>query len=325
MRTLLPLPAGCIRVEAHPAGMHVLVGLGGGGALLYPIAKGPPRPLTTEWEGAVGNGTMAVTFDAEGRRAIASPWDMSPSIRDPKLRVLRVWDLESGQARTYSLAHLTDDSWWGYYSIRSAADGSLYAAGRGGVSRLRLPIDLRGTVSSEIVYRAWHAMLELSRDGQHLLVSARQNPASDAWEELLVFDVATGRSRRITTHGQHLSGSAAFDATGRFIVTGDADGVVRVGPVTGEEPHLLLGGTTPVEAVAVSPDGRWVGAADALGARLWPMPDTTKPPLHTLPHDELMAKLDALTNLRVVPDPSSATGWKLDVAPFSGWNDLPTW
>jgi hypothetical protein len=38
-----------------------------------------------------------------------------------------------------------------------------------------------------------------------------------------------------------------------------------------------------------------------------------------------MAKLDALTNLRVVRDPSASTGWKLDVGPFPGWKDVPTW
>ena len=40
---------------------------------------------------------------------------------------------------------------------------------------------------------------------------------------------------------------------------------------------------------------------------------------------ELMAKLDALTNLRVVRDPTASTGWKLDVGPFPGWKDVPTW
>ncbi len=49
------------------------------------------------------------------------------------------------------------------------------------------------------------------------------------------------------------------------------------------------------------------------------MPDLSKPPLHTLPHDELIAKLKTLTNLRVVRDPESATGWKIEVGPFPGW------
>ena len=100
--------------------------------------------------------------------------------------------------------------------------------------------------------------------------------------------------------------------------------VVRIGPVTGEEPHLLLGHTGTVWQVAVSPDGRWIASVSD-EVRLWPMPDMTKPPLHALPHAELLAKLDSLTNLRLLPDPSSATGWKLDVGPFPGWRDVPTW
>ena len=59
--------------------------------------------------------------------------------------------------------------------------------------------------------------------------------------------------------------------------------------------------------------------------RLWPMPDLSKPPLHTLPYDELMAKLRALTNLQVVEDKASATGYRLEIGPFPGWKDVPTW
>jgi hypothetical protein len=59
--------------------------------------------------------------------------------------------------------------------------------------------------------------------------------------------------------------------------------------------------------------------------RLWPMPNLSKPPLHTLPHDALMARLGSLTNLRLVADPSSPSGYKVDLAPFPGWKDVPTW
>jgi hypothetical protein len=55
------------------------------------------------------------------------------------------------------------------------------------------------------------------------------------------------------------------------------------------------------------------------------MPDLSKPPLHTLPRDELIAKLKTLTNLRVVRDPESPTGWKLTHDPFPGWETVPTW
>ena len=44
-----------------------------------------------------------------------------------------------------------------------------------------------------------------------------------------------------------------------------------------------------------------------------------------LPHDELMAKLRALTNLQVVEDEASSTGYGLEVGPFPGWKEVPTW
>jgi hypothetical protein len=53
--------------------------------------------------------------------------------------------------------------------------------------------------------------------------------------------------------------------------------------------------------------------------------DLSKPPLHTLPHDELLAKLKSLTNLRAVRDPESSTGWKIEVGPFPGWATVPEW
>jgi hypothetical protein len=46
------------------------------------------------------------------------------------------------------------------------------------------------------------------------------------------------------------------------------------------------------------------------------MPDLSKPPLHTLPEDELLAKLRSLTKLRAVRDPSSEHGWKVELGPL---------
>jgi hypothetical protein len=48
-------------------------------------------------------------------------------------------------------------------------------------------------------------------------------------------------------------------------------------------------------------------------------------PFQTLPNDELLAKLRALTNLRVVPDAGSATGYRVEIGPFPGWKKLPEW
>jgi hypothetical protein len=59
-----------------------------------------------------------------------------------------------------------------------------------------------------------------------------------------------------------------------------------------------------------------IGNADI---RLWPLPDVTKTPPHRRGHDDFLATLRSWTNLGVVPDSGSSTGWKLEVGPFPGW------
>lgn len=112
--------------------------------------------------------------------------------------------------------------------------------------------------------------------------------------------------------------------SGDVIATGDSSGTVRVGRSDGREPHLLVG-AGGIGSAAFSPDGHWIASGQGNEIRLWPMPDVSKPPLHTLPREALMAKLGSLTNVRVVEDPSSPSGYKVDLAPFPGWKDVPTW
>ncbi len=94
----------------------------------------------------------------------------------------------------------------------------------------------------------------------------------------------------------------------------------------GEQPHLLLGHSGEVHFVEIDPLGRWIASTSQDNTvRLWPMHDLSKPPLHTLPREELIAKLKTLTNVRLVRDPESTTGWKVEVGPFPGWETVPTW
>jgi len=152
-------------------------------------------------------------------------------------------------------------------------------------------------------------------------VAVRTDESSSLW----VFDLDSGQTREITSHGNRLCG-VALDSSGTVLVTGDLDGVVRVGALDGAAPHLLFGHNSAVWGLEVSPDGRRIVSADTDGTiRLWPMPDLARPPLHTLPYDEMLQKLKSLTNLRAVRDPASDTGWKVEIGPFPGWADVPEW
>ena len=95
-----------------------------------------------------------------------------------------------------------------------------------------------------------------------------------------------------------------MDASDSMVATGSADGTIRIGRVSGEEPHVLLGQQGSVHSVAFSPDGRWLATAgEAFAIRLWPVPDMLKPPLHRQTLGELLTLLRSHTNLRAVPTP----------------------
>lgn len=114
---------------------------------------------------------------------------------------------------------------------------------------------------------------------------------------------------------------------GPLLASASADGilVVRASRVSEREAHLFPGKFVNV-LLAISPDLKWLASASGdKTLRLWPMPDLDQPPLHTLPRDELLAKLRSLTNLRAVRDAKSATGGSIELGPFPGWRNIPAW
>ena len=328
-RDLLPA-ASCWGIAMHPAATHLLVGTWvdrqrgtlDGRVFLYPIDGGPPRQFRTGWEGELGTATLAI--DPQGRRAVAAPTAADAvSLENPKRNALKEWDLETGAER--SLPIVPNVMLSAYPFARYTPDGSVVYNDARGIVRFPRPVHPGDPASADVLFPSAGKLTSfaLSRDGRQLLVLSTSRTEL-IFDELTLVDLSTRDSRRITTHGSRLF-NAVFDPTGRYIVTGSHDGIVRVGPVTGEEPHLLVGHTGLVESLAVSADGRWIASAADDQLFLWPMPEMTKPPLHSLPHDELVAKLETLTNLRVVPDASATSGWKLDIGPFPGWKDVPAW
>jgi WD40 repeat protein len=196
----------------------------------------------------------------------------------------------------------------------------LYSGGDGGIRRWDLE---RGTQQLIFPSRPGSFMrLWMASNGRRAL--AREfDSVTRACGPVQVLDLEAATS----SPGPALSGcqDIALDPTGSVAVAGDQNGTLWVGPVGGAM-HLLPGHEGAIEQVAVSPDLRWVASTGEDNTlRLWPMPDLSKPPLHTLPLDQLLAKLRSLTNLRAVRDPAATGGWKIELAPFPGWKDVPTW
>ena len=317
-----------LSLEVDPGGRFVVVSQRGAGmALVVPLDGSKPVSYRLKAHSSSPLWASHQSLDPSGKFAAFAAY----SVADPDVNSIRILDLATGDERTLDTHPKGEQRCEEVGSVNEGVaipvwlpDGRLVSDGDAGLrvwdlatgaSRLLRPCRkspqnlfyLLGTSDSRLVLR----------------LEAADQTGSTSW--LSVFDLASRATREITSHGKMLM-SFALDTRDTILVTGDKNGIVRVGPISGEEPHLLFGHTGPVMGVAASPDGRWIASCSDDGTiRLWPMPDLSKPPLHTLPHDQLLAKLKSLTNIRAVRDPSSDTGWKIEFGPFPGWKDGPTW
>jgi WD40 repeat protein len=310
----------CIDAALAPDGERVVL-VGSNGARLAPF-EGRGRWLA---DGASDFPHLfsAAAWDASGRRiAVASSY--TASSHGDEIAAF-VFDLEAGTERRLPLAPPGESGQgydWGVYRLAFTPQGRLLAGGSGGVRWLDTDA---GT--SDWIWRLpkeSNAWIAASGDGRRVVATALQRDGKAASQGVVRIDLPAGAVQPVHSHGRAVT-AAALDTAGRTLVTGDEEGVVRVGAWEGGEPHRLCCHAGAVGTISVSPDGKWIASASGGEIRLWPMPDLSKPPLHTLPYDELMAKLRALTNLQVVADPASAAGYRLDVGPFPGWKDVPSW
>jgi WD40 repeat protein/DNA-binding winged helix-turn-helix (wHTH) protein len=314
-----PPLGGFFHVGLDPSGRQLLaVPKFGGAAFLTPVEGGRTRRLEGfSKEAFLGAGA----FGPAGRHVAVAAYV------DPEGVLIRVWDVETGAL------HVLDPregrgrpevpNECGVTGLAFTPNGRLLSSGRCGLQRWDVE-----TGSSELLWKprrpdSW-MILAMSADGR-LVVTAESDEQALSDTDLVLHDLEKGTSRPVTSHGRRVR-SMALGSAGRILVTGDKDGIVRVGRLDGSLPHLLFGHTQTIYSTALSPDGSWIATADLGDSfRLWPMPDLSKTPFHALPYEELLARLRSLTNLRAVPDAQSPGGYKIETGPFPGWADVPTW
>jgi hypothetical protein len=304
----------CVTAAVAPDGRYAVAGFSD--LFLISLLDGTVRKLI-DAEGVTLAGTA---FDPAGEIVAASFFRTSdprkPVIRIVNVRTGRVDDLmiEGGAAGDIPAK-----------GMAFGADGTLYTGGEGGIRRCSV------AEKTCVTWRAARvAQVALSGNRRFLLAAMyKEGQAISASEgELLLIDLQTGTERVIPGFGADMT-HIAINHSGTTIAARGRAPTLTIAATTGDPPHVIPGaGSSMVGApsgLAISPDDKWLLMNQGPEIRLYPMPDLSQPPLHTLPYEQLMSRLDAMTNVRAVHDPGSATGYKLEAGPFPGWRHVPRW
>ncbi|MGB5553003.1 MAG: hypothetical protein WBO74_21195, partial [Thermoanaerobaculia bacterium] len=307
-----------VEIAFNPNGSHLyLVGVTDSVGIV-PVDGGPPGKLEGLSDDSV---TTAVAVSPSGTLVASAPWRLGPW-------KLKIWNLETDERRLLDLPEGASFSKMGrsgaVQNLAFSDESTLHSSGVGGVRRWDL-----ATGSHELVFASQLDSLTrmvVAADGRKAVIGEQR--VKDASERrngvLKLLDLVSGEVRELPAFGEK-SHSFVIDSSGNVLATCDDDGIIQVGLVSGEAPQLLLGHEGAVTDLAISPNGRWIASrGQDHTLRLWPVPDLDQAPLHMLPHDELIAKLQSLTNLRAVRDPESSTGWSIELGSFPGWKELPT-
>ncbi len=300
-------------VFLDPAGQHVLALNYGRSSFLLSMNGEAPRNL---FGFPASDRVQAGGFSPSGRLVAAA------SVQSVGRPTLRVWDLSTDQVTVLEQPE-DPDAWAGYavWYLSFVDETTVVTAGANGLLRWDLEAG-----AFEVLRRARPGGvigMALSADRRWMLTWEFDGSYRRILGSVQLHDRATGKLRSLAIPGEGIYLGLSPD--GELWTSPEPEGSILVGRIEGGEPHLLLGHNGTVWITNVSPDGRWIASAEDGNLRLWPMPDLSKPPLHTLPREELIAKLKTLTNLRAVRDPESSTGWKIEVGPFPGWAEVPEW
>src|SRR5262245_32674770 len=181
----------------------------------------------------------AVAFSADGKQAVSGGLFSDPTVR--------VWDVETGKELSkYTVAAVP---------ARNRPNIGFRKANIYGFGPFPFP-DEPGGISS----------VAFSPDGKLVLAGCMDNV-------LRVFELSTGKERKLEGHTRQLHG-AAFTPDGKRILSGSYDQTVRLWDVeSGKEVCRFFGHDNWVWGVAVSADGK-LGLSGSLDktVRLWKLP-----------------------------------------------------
>lgn len=292
-----------VELDVDEAGQWILAGSDHGHVKLLSLETGEEKTLA-----GFENKAWRVSISEDGRfaAATAGPFDV-------RERVIRVWEVESGQ----QVSILEPDHGEVVTDLEFCGRGDdlgLYSSSAAGIRKwdLRTGAFERVTGRGEIDV---HCMTD-----QSLMGIAKTDDGM-----AMVIDLQTDTETLLERHGRGVEGWD-IHPEGDFIVTGDRSGAVRVGTLDCADPHILFGHSAAIENVAIDPTGKWIASTSQdQTLRVWPVPDLSRRPFHTLPHEEFLDRLRALTNYRVVPDEGEQFGFKVTLAPFPGWETGPEW
>jgi WD40 repeat protein len=302
----------CLAID--PRSEHVLNTGYGNGIFVLSMDGAEPRRL----EGFPATDLVEEgAFSPSGRLAAAA------SVISDTRATLRVWNLETGEVRVFDQPKDPEGrEGWFASDLSFVDETTLYTAGANGL--LRWDLETGSCEKSLKAPPGGTVRMSMTPDRRKMLTYEEgAKPFTRIRGSVNFHELSTGQVRSLAVPGKERLG---LSPDGTVWLSGEPDGSIQVGRTDGGHVHVLVGHVGPVEGIAISPDHKWIASSgEDKTLRLWPMPDLDKPPLHTLPHDELIAKLKTLTNLRVVRDAESSTGWKLEVGPFPGWETVPTW